>query len=676
MESLLIYTTKASGLIAMFLLAYYLLLRKETFFSSNRGFLLAGLLTSVVLPLVTYTKTIWVDPTPKTALEPTSGIDIQQYMMMQHLTASEPESFTINWYYVAAIIYVLGMLFFLTRFVIDFVAIRHILKDNKIVKEDQYKLIDSKNIQSPFSFFNYIVYNSSVLQPEEIESIISHEKVHSRQKHSIDMIISQLFCIIFWFNPFMWLYKKSISQNLEFIADAVAIQQLADRKIYQKTLLKITVQPECIAITNHFYQSLIKKRIVMLNKKQSKRLNSWKYGIIIPALIAFMGTFQFKVVAQEKEPQVQVSVEEEMELEYEIDKNSSDDDLKDGTKIFKKFGAEVLINNVTRNSAGEITTINITVKDKDQSKDYSVTGNDPIKPFTIQIIKNSNPDENSIAFGVTNNNYSLKSNNISSLSNNGTKSPKAIIVTKNTEEDSVGYYKSGAIVTNISKDALVIIDGKKQEKNTDVSQLQLPKGRMISGLNVLSPRDAKKKYGREAKKGAVEITTKNGSVVSMPFSQGFTYNINDEDNVIISTSKMSPMPPMPPMDEIMGYARMGVNEGMKALSEMDWQKVMAFEGLSEEDRREIQEEMKNARIEIRKAFDDPEIRKSMTEAHSMARGLKDDAEYSRADRMKEMAEAKKELIEAKKELEKAKLELIKAQKEIERSKVDAKRKSN
>ena len=128
------------------------------------------------------------------------------------------------------------------------------------------------------------------------------------------MLFRSLFCILFWFHPLVWLYKKAIIQNLEFIADSEASKKTSDIKVYQLTLLKITTQENCVAITNHFYQSLIKKRIVMLNKNQSKKWNSWKYAVVLPALIAFVFLFQIEVVAQEKS-----TLKQETEVKEAVD---------------------------------------------------------------------------------------------------------------------------------------------------------------------------------------------------------------------------------------------------------------------------------------------------------------------------------------------------------------------
>ena len=174
-------------------------------------------------------------------------------------------------------------------------------------RQADYKFVDTKENLAPFSFFNTL-FTIRLYTATELENILEHEKVHSDQNHTVDVLISRVFCIVFWFNPFVWLYKKAIFQNLEFIADSEATKKITDKKAYQITLLKITTQENCVAITNHFYQSLIKKRIVMLNKNQSKKRNSWKYAIVLPALVAFVIFFQVKVVAQEKTKALKVEI--------------------------------------------------------------------------------------------------------------------------------------------------------------------------------------------------------------------------------------------------------------------------------------------------------------------------------------------------------------------------------
>ena len=132
MENLFFYLLKSSGLLAAFYLAYFLLLRKETFFNSNRWFLLSGLVTSVILPLVTFEKVILVDASPRN----------YQWNNPATMVAPMPEeSFEINWYLVLAGIYGLGLLVFLCQFLFDFRNLKSLIKGKTIQQQADFKYI-------------------------------------------------------------------------------------------------------------------------------------------------------------------------------------------------------------------------------------------------------------------------------------------------------------------------------------------------------------------------------------------------------------------------------------------------------------------------------------------------------------------------------------------------------
>nr|WP_315214535.1 M56 family metallopeptidase [uncultured Flavobacterium sp.] len=374
MEALYIYLIKSSGLIGLFYLGYHLMLRKETFFTTNRWFLLAGLFTSVALPLVVITKIIWVAPT-------STAIDWSNVPMT---TVVEEKTFEDYLPILIGVSYGMGIAILLGKFAFDFYSLNTVLRGKLIQRQADFKFIDIAEKVAPFSYFNTIVYNSSLYNPAELESILEHEKVHSDQNHTIDVLISRLFCVVFWFNPFIWLYKKAILQNLEFIADSEASKKILDKKAYQITLLKITTQENCVAITNHFYQSLIKKRIVMLNKNQSKKWNSWKYTLILPALVGFILLFQIKTIAQEKKSPNETQTKGEIIIT--IDKNFSDEELKKQVELFKKeYNCDLIFSEIERNSDNEI--IGITVNHNKNiygNETYKQHSNNPINPFYIK----------------------------------------------------------------------------------------------------------------------------------------------------------------------------------------------------------------------------------------------------------------------------------------------------
>ena len=386
MEALFIFITKSSGLLVLFYCAYFFLLRKETFFNSNRWFLLAGLFTSIILPFLVYTKIVWVDPVPI--------IENFNYTRGYYPPTIEKESFEINWNYVAIAIYALGFLALIIKFGMDFYSLNSVLKGKKIQQQADFKFIDVNENIAPFSYFDYIVYNSSMYTEAELENIIEHEKVHSDQNHTIDVLISRVFCVLFWFNPIIWLYKKAILQNLEFIADSEAAKKISDKKAYQYTLLKITTHESCVAITNHFYQSLIKKRIVMLNKNQSKKWNYWKYYAILPALVAFVLLFQIKTIAQEKERKEAQEITSKTDpiIVFKIKKTTTDQELKEMTaKLKKEHDVNVVVSNVIRNSNNELTAIKIDIdKGTGKAQTLEIEGNNPINESGIVITTNSN----------------------------------------------------------------------------------------------------------------------------------------------------------------------------------------------------------------------------------------------------------------------------------------------
>ncbi|MBB4804064.1 uncharacterized protein YukE [Flavobacterium nitrogenifigens] len=411
MEALFIFILKSSGLLATFYFAYILLLRKETFFNSSRWFLLAGLITSVVLPFVVYTKVIWVEapptlaPTELTAVEmaeirkiPAEIQDVTTYKPMhtQKVNLVKEENFEIDWNLVLSAVYGIGFLAFMIKFALDFYSLNAVLKGKKIEQQEDFKFIDVSENIAPFSYFDYIVYNSSLYTAAELENILEHEKVHSDQNHTLDVLISRIFCILFWFNPIVWLYKKAILQNLEFIADYEASKKISDKKAYQYTLLKITTHETCVAITNHFYQSLIKKRIVMLNKNQSNKRNYWKYYAVIPALGAFVLLFQIKTIAQEKKQNEVATVLKDTikdtEETIKITKNTSDKELNElPGKLKANHNLDVEISDVKRNTKEELTGIQIKVKsDSGKKQTIKIDGSEAIKDCELAIGKDEN----------------------------------------------------------------------------------------------------------------------------------------------------------------------------------------------------------------------------------------------------------------------------------------------
>ena len=127
-----------------------------------------------------------------------------------------------------------------------------------------------------------------------MQEIIQHEIVHVKQKHSIDIIWSEILCLFNWFNPFAWLIRKAIRQNLEFIADNKVLDNGVDRKQYQYLLLKV-IGSNRFSIAQKFNFSSLKKRIAMMNKLKSTKINLLRFLFVLPLIAVILVSFRNKI---------------------------------------------------------------------------------------------------------------------------------------------------------------------------------------------------------------------------------------------------------------------------------------------------------------------------------------------------------------------------------------------
>ncbi|MBN8641475.1 MAG: hypothetical protein J0L86_06640 [Flavobacteriales bacterium] len=599
METLFIYFIKSSALITLFFLVYHFLLRKETFFNTNRWFLLIGLAISAVLPLFFIKKIVYIESTPMNWDEL-----IQMPQNSAAIVSKTVESNPINWFQVGFWIYGIVALLLLLKVIYNSFSLYKTLHKRQIHKNDRFLLVDVEEDIAPFSFFNFIVYNSKLYTETELQSILSHEKIHSAQKHSIDVLFTKLFSIVFWFNPFMQLYKKAIVQNLEYIADQKAIE-VNDKKSYQLTLLKVVSHHNCLPITNHFYQSLIKKRIVMLNKNQSHKRNSWKYTVVIPALIAFVFLFQIKTIAQEREV-VKVTQKSKSGIYITTDKNTTDAEMKKDAAFAKeKYGITLKFSKVKRNANGEITGIKVTYKDKDGNTGTTqFDGNEPIKPIYFY----KTPTK--IGFG--------KNNSVLVYSGNDTDEMIAekeyrfkmkdsldfdVDIDVDIDEDEmhriVDENTSKIVIQKDGKKPLIVIDGKVIESGEGFSDVEID----------------------EIKKG-------------------FAYQFNNGQLKMLSDLNI---------EKIKGDALASSLEQLKRIRPEVMKQIESQMIIS-------REQLEKARVEMERAI--PQMKKDMQIAE------KNSPEFEKA--RAEMEKARADLMKAKVDMEKAKAELEKARAELRR----------
>lgn len=372
MDNLLIYLAKSALILGLFHAIYLFLLEKETFHRHKRVYLLSGILVSLLLPLFGYTQIIWLDQTPVM-----TGIPISA----TRSTPDQPVFWQLS--HILTAIYFIGITFFAARLGISMINLRQILSSGKLIKDGVFIHIRHNRQVPPFSFFSFLVYNPANFSEDEQSMIISHEKVHARQWHSLDILAARLFCIFQWWNPLAWLYDKSIKTNLEFIADQGTAP--ANMRNYQYLLLRHSLPNQYLSLVNPIFSSSIKKRISMLQKRSSHPGRQWKFILILPFLGAFFLFFNVKTIAQVKVEMTNTTIEEER-IVVAIDKNASDENLQKEAKIFEEYGISLVFENIQRNDAGEIIGIASSYTDKDgASGQYSAVSQDPIETFTFYV---------------------------------------------------------------------------------------------------------------------------------------------------------------------------------------------------------------------------------------------------------------------------------------------------
>ena len=391
MENITEYIVKINGLLILFFLVYYVFLKKETYFQYNRWFLISGLLASLIFPSIILKKIIWIERT--VSFENISALPLQKIDLTNIETPiiiTENNNF-IEWNLIIIVLYLAVFSILLIKLLIELYSYKIIIKNKVSSLKNGINTIETTDNISPFSFFRSIVINPKLYSELELKAIIAHEKVHVQQYHSLDVLISKIFAIVFWYNPIIWIYRKYIIQNLEYIADNKATENNYDLKTYQYTLLKHTTNLRCVALTNPFYQpcltkgrSLIKKRIVMLNKKPSARANKIKLAIIVPLLAIFVWQFQTKIIAQEKVLSVQSPVQT-AKIEIEITKNTTDAYmLVQSQKLKKDKNIDLKFSKVKRNKKLEIIVIKVVLDDNNGSEsEHEIESDKPINNFLI-----------------------------------------------------------------------------------------------------------------------------------------------------------------------------------------------------------------------------------------------------------------------------------------------------
>jgi len=335
MVHFMIYLLETGLCLSLLYLAYWLFLRKETYFNFNRLFLVGSLALALTVPLLhvnlripqgsslenparsitkfrsSYEEMIRMidadfgtEPGARHGAGITSrgsrGVDeggvipVSESHGVNSLAVDE-ESFSANknsafsWTRILLIIYIGGVLYFFTRFLYLVIRLYLLAKRNRVTRQEGFRMVEIEEDISPFSFFRFLFINNGSFNESELHHVLEHEKAHIRQKHSMDHLFAHSLAVFQWFNPFAWQMRKALKTTHEYIADWQVIERGIELFDYQALLLKQVIGYHSVELVNNFNLKPIKKRITMMNKSRSGVPAKLKAILVAPiAIIIFL----------------------------------------------------------------------------------------------------------------------------------------------------------------------------------------------------------------------------------------------------------------------------------------------------------------------------------------------------------------------------------------------------
>ncbi len=332
MEGFLIYIGKSALATAAFYLVYLLLFQNKKQFVFNRIYLPVSMLLSFGIPLITFTRIEYVE-----AIAQPSTLNLANLAYL----IQEPENMgqfqqVFEWYHYVFGLYLLVIAGFLVHLSLGYFKAHSIVKksDKKTLFETLVH-ISFKDVH-PFSFFKKIVISNRTINDPNLRMIISHERIHVEESHTLDILLSEVLFMLQWFNPFAWLIKDAVKNNLEYKTDAQIIKH-HDPKAYQLAMLSLADKKGVAPFLNALNGSQLKNRIIMMKQKTENKYAIVKQLLVLPILAMLVMGLSSKEVKTEyiqKEKSVQVQANDSANIDCKEDEffKRSIDELSENTE--------------------------------------------------------------------------------------------------------------------------------------------------------------------------------------------------------------------------------------------------------------------------------------------------------------------------------------------------------
>ena len=279
--SILLYLLKANAALLLFAAAYFGLLRRLTFFTLNRFYLVFALLFAAMYPAL-----------PVPALLPAEAVPPMTFAVPivagpnANPAAGPVVGAAIDWAAVGLGLYAAGAAVLLARLLVQLLSLWRLRRAAPWVVVQGQPVRALARPVSPFSFWRTIYLNPGQHPAPELAAVLRHEQVHVRQWHTLDVLLAQVAQALAWCNPAVWLLRRALLDNLEYLADHAALQTGLDRQAYQYSLLRLSRGTAGPSLVSHFTFPTLKNRVVMMNSPLSSTGQLARYFVAGPLVLA------------------------------------------------------------------------------------------------------------------------------------------------------------------------------------------------------------------------------------------------------------------------------------------------------------------------------------------------------------------------------------------------------
>ena len=534
MELHLPYLLRVAIAITTFYMAYFLLFRKEKVFLFNRYYLIISMLLSFIIPLITFTKQIAAPEVviPIQTDQIFSNVQSTSALPASIQSASSKPAFIpaiyhyLNRQLILEILFLSGFVFFGVTLIIGHLKALLIVKKSSKISLNGYPAWVTQKDVPPFTYFGRLIIPSGILNSPHLQSVASHEQIHAKGNHCIDLCIAEILFLFQWFNPFAWLMKYAVRDNLEYLADDKVVGSVNQQE-YQLSMISLASKNTFYTFPSISNQSQLKKRIIMMKKGKTNRFQWIRSLVIIPILTILTVTLSGREI-QIIYPEPKVT-----EIVQTIDNKEADPVENSHIQVTEAVETNIEVVEVIEpadkdtNSIREITKVkenHMIDKDINQTDTIVVSQNNTFMPdSTYERI-----DFNELIYGndstvfivdgqqhtsVESKLISLCSNDIENMSMrkririaNGEEKTELIIyiTTKNNANNTV--IQNVESVSQTENKPIIFMDGKEVSSSSELNNLD-PK--IIESISILKDKNAIDLYGEKAKNGVIIIKTKN-----------------------------------------------------------------------------------------------------------------------------------------------------------------------